>query len=225
MGFIERISDILGSNINALLDKAEDPVKQAKYYLEKYLKDLAECKRDTAIIAAQAKARKREMEQAQADVDKLTNMARNAIKDGNEEAARSILTRKAAADQCLAQATENYNIAKKQTEQMVEVYNKLAADIKVCRARVQNIEATVALAKGQEKVAGIMSKYGAGSSAGDKLARAQEKATARLDTAQSIVDLDIEDTDPEDLEAKYGDHGSVAVDDELARLKAELGMA
>lgn len=224
MGFIERIGDIMGANINALLDKAEDPVKQAKYYLEKYLKDLAECKEDTAVVSAQAKARKKEMEQAQADVDKLTNMAKNAIKAGNDDDARTILTRKAAAEERLQQTTSNYELAKKQTEQMVAVYNKLASDIEVCRARVQNIEATAALAKNQERVAGIMSKYGSGSSAGDKLARAEQKAQARLDRAESIVELGVQDTDPDDLEAKYGDHGTASVDDELARLKGELGI-
>lgn len=224
MGIFERIGDILGSNINAILDKAEDPVKMANYYLEQYMKDLAECKADTATIMAQTAARKREMDQAKADVDKLTAMATNALKAGNEDDARTILVRKASAQQTLDTATKNYEVAKQQEQKMVEVYNKLVDNITVCRAKVQNIQATSALAKNQQKVAGIMAKYGSGSTGADKLARAEEKAMAKLDTAEAMCALGVEESDGLDLEAKYGFAGTAAVDDELAKMKAELGL-
>lgn len=224
MGIFERIGDILGSNINAILDKAEDPVKMANYYLEQYMKDLAECKADTATIMAQTAARKREMDQAKADVDKLTAMATNALKAGNEDDARTILVRKTSAQQTLDAATKNYALAKQQEQKMVEVYNKLVDNITVCRAKVQNIQATSALAKNQQKVAGIMAKYGSGSTGADKLARAEEKAMAKLDTAEAMCALGVADSDGLDLEAKYGSAGTTAVDDELAKMKAELGI-
>lgn len=223
MGFIDRIGDILSSNINAILDKAEDPVKMANYYLEKYIKELGECREDTAIIAAQAKARKREVEAAQRDVDKLNQMAINAVNAGEDDDARIILQRQAAAEQRLATAQENLKLAEAQADKMVEVYNKLVANIEVCRAKVQNIQATTALAKNQEKVTGIMAKYGSGSTGADKLARAEEKARARLDKAEAAAELDDETSDPLDLEAKYGTSGTTSVDDKLAELKAKLG--
>lgn len=223
MGFIDRIGDILGSNINALLDKAEDPVKQADYFMEKYMKELAECKQDTAAIAAQAKARKREMDEAQKEVDKLSAMAAAAVKAGNDDDARTILARKQTAATRLATATQNYQTAQAQAEKMIQVHNKLVSDIEVCRARVQNIKATAALAKNQEKVSGMMEKYGQGTAGSSKLARAEEKAQAKLDKAEASIEMGFTSDPVDDLEAKYGAGAPTAVEDELAALKAELG--
>ncbi len=44
MGILSRFGDIISSNVNALLDKAEDPAKMVDEYLRKANKDLAEVK-------------------------------------------------------------------------------------------------------------------------------------------------------------------------------------
>ena len=52
MGILQRAADIMSANINALLDKAEDPEKMAEQYLLDYKKDLAEAKVQAAKFAA-----------------------------------------------------------------------------------------------------------------------------------------------------------------------------
>ena len=44
MGILSRFADIIASNINALLDKAEDPAKMADQYLMDAMEDLAQVK-------------------------------------------------------------------------------------------------------------------------------------------------------------------------------------
>lgn len=55
MGILTRFTDIMKSNINALLDKCEDPAKMIDQTLRDLREDLAEVKKETANIIADAK--------------------------------------------------------------------------------------------------------------------------------------------------------------------------
>ena len=48
MGILQRFSDIMRSNINAALDKCEDPAKMVDQILLDLRKNLAEVKKETA---------------------------------------------------------------------------------------------------------------------------------------------------------------------------------
>lgn len=105
------------------------------------------------------------------------------------------------------------------------MYTKLAGDVESLKARRNNVKATMAVAKTQETV----NRMG---EASDKIggslgafARMEEKANNMLDTANAMATLNEEPVDPAaDLEAKYGAGSSTSVDDELAALKAEMGI-
>lgn len=58
-GIFERIGDILSANINAMLDKAEDPGKMVDQYLRNAKEDLAEVRANTAAVMAEEKRCKR----------------------------------------------------------------------------------------------------------------------------------------------------------------------
>ena len=51
-GIFERLGDILSANINAMLDKAEDPGKMVDQYLRNAKEDLAEVRKNTAGVMA-----------------------------------------------------------------------------------------------------------------------------------------------------------------------------
>ena len=54
MGILTRFKDIMSANVNALLDKAEDPAKMIDQTLLNLRKDLAEVKKETAAVMADA---------------------------------------------------------------------------------------------------------------------------------------------------------------------------
>ena len=55
MGIISRFADIMKSNMNALLDKCEDPGKMVDQNLRDLREDLAQVKKETAGVMADAK--------------------------------------------------------------------------------------------------------------------------------------------------------------------------
>ena len=55
MGILTRFKDIMSANVNALLDKAEDPAKMIDQTLLNLRKDLTEVKKETAAVMADEK--------------------------------------------------------------------------------------------------------------------------------------------------------------------------
>lgn len=62
MGIITRFKDIMAANINALLDKCEDPEKMIDQYLRNLEQDFSKVKAETAAIMAEEKSAKRKLE-------------------------------------------------------------------------------------------------------------------------------------------------------------------
>ena len=52
-GILSRFKDIMSSNINALLDKVEDPMKMIDQYLRNLESDLGKVKAETAAVMAE----------------------------------------------------------------------------------------------------------------------------------------------------------------------------
>lgn len=222
MSILKRFSDIMRSNVNALLDKAEDPAKMVDQYLLDARKDLAECKEETAGIMAAEKQAKRALEDCEADIAKYDDAARKAVKAGNDNDARELLTSKQRLEGQLPQLQKNYEAAHASAENMRQMYDKLVRDISDLEARKATVKGTVAAAKAQEAAnrIGSHSKYGA--EASDGLSRMEQKAKERLDKATAKAELDDSMDRSADLLDKYGSAGASSVDDELAKLKAEL---
>lgn len=223
MGIISRALDILSADINAILDKAEDPVRMAKKYLADYTDKLAECRKDAATIAAQEEGAKRAYDAAEAEVKKWTTYAQNAIKAGNDEDARKCIAKKQAAEQDLAAKKSILDSAHENTVQITNIYNKLVDGIEACKKRVNDVEATAAIAAAHETVASIMEKYGSGGTGAEGIDRMMDKAQSRLDRAKASVKIGTATSEEDEMAKKYGTGASSSVDDELAAMKAQLG--
>ena len=144
-GIFERIGDILSANINAMLDKAEDPGKMVDQYLRNAKEDLAEVRANTAAVMAEEKRCKRIVDETQAEVNELMAYAEKAVMAGNDADATTFLTKKQQAETRLAEAQRIYATAKSHADQMRAAHNKLVSDIEALEARKANIKATAAL--------------------------------------------------------------------------------
>lgn len=222
-GIFERIGDILSSNINALLDKAEDPGKMVDQYLRKAKEDLADVRKNTAAVMAEEKRCKRLVDEAKQEVKELTAYAEKAVLAGNDGDATIFLTKKQAAAGRLADAEQTYATAKGHADQMRQAHDKLGSDISALEARKANIKATAAVAKTQKTINKMTAGAAGASGALEAFDRMADKAQAELDAAQAEAELGTRSGDGvEELKSKYDAAPSGAVADELAAMKARL---
>lgn len=94
MGIFTRFRDIIGSNINAMLDRAEDPEKLIRMMIREMEDTLVEIKASCAGLMATAKRVRREMEEHDARVKFWDGKAGLAVSKGRDDLAREALLEK-----------------------------------------------------------------------------------------------------------------------------------
>lgn len=226
MGILDRFADIIKANINDLLDKAEDPAKMIDQYMRDLTESLAEVKEETAGVMAEETRSKRLLEENQANTDKYDDLARKALQAGNEEDARTFLEKKQETAALGASLLTTYNAAHDNAEKMRQMHDKLVSDIETLNGRREGVKAKVAVAKTQEKVNDFVSGADKAAGAMGAFDRMEAKADQMLDRANAMNELNQQPIDEAAaLEEKYAQAGSTAaVDDELAKMKEELGL-
>lgn len=225
MGIISRFTEIMKSNINAQLDKCEDPSKMIDQTLRELKENFAEVKKETAGVMAAEKEANRAVQECEEQIRKYSQAAENALRAGNEEDARTILARKQPFMDNLVNLKKTQAVAKENSDKMRQMYNKLANDIQMLETKRNGIKATVAAAKTQEKMNKISSGSKRSMASLETFDRMEEKANRMLDSAMAEADLTADMDAGNDLVNKYvSGESSSTVDDELAAMKAKLGM-
>ena len=222
---LERFSDIVKANVNAVLDKMEDPSKMIDQYLREMLEDLAEVKKETAGVMAEEARTKRLAEANAAEVAKYEELAKKALTAGNEDDARVFLSKKQELEAAGAGLHTAYAVAHENAGKMRQMHDKLTSDINDLKARREMIKAKVAVAKTQEKLNAFSGASDKTQDAMNAFGRMEDKANNMLDRANAMAELNSEPVDAaKELEKKYAAAGSPSVEDELAKLKSDLGL-
>jgi len=94
MGVFTRFRDIVSSNINAMLDRAEDPEKMIKLMIREMEDTLVELKASCAGIMAEKKKIQRRLEEMQSREELWAGRARMAVDKGRDDLAREALIEK-----------------------------------------------------------------------------------------------------------------------------------
>ena len=222
MSILKRFSDIMASNINAILDKFEDPSKMVDQLLRNHEDDLNKVKSETAGVMADVARSKRELDECQAEINKMHDYAQRAVKSGNDDDARKFLAKKAQYTSTYNELKKAYDIADSNAKKMKQMHDKLVEQINELNARKDSIKAKMSVAKAQERINKIESSV---SQAGSNLSafdRMEQKADRMLDEANAMAELNKSgDDDIDNLIDKY-DTPDLSVEDELNSLKASL---
>lgn len=225
MAILERFNDIIKANINALLDKMEDPSKMIDQYLRDMMSDLAEVKKETAGVMAEETRTKRLVEENQAEVDKFAELAKKAVRAGNDDDARVFISKKQELESAGASLKTVYANAMANAAKMRQMHDKLSTDIEALTAKREMIKAKVAVAKTQKRVNDATASVGKTKSAMGAFKRMESKAEKMLDEANAMAELNMEPIDEaKALEEKYAKEGNPSIDEELDKLKSELGL-
>ena len=121
MSMFSRISDIVQSNLNAMLDKAEDPQKVIRLIIQEMQETLVELRSVAARNLADQKSYQRKIDSATSKSNEWQNKAELAISKGREDLARSALIEK-------QKVTEQLDVLQQQQASIEENLTKLQED-------------------------------------------------------------------------------------------------
>ena len=225
-GILERFKTIMSSNINALLDKMEDPEKMIDQYLRDMEKDLGSVKAETVAVMAQESAAKRKVTECEDEIKKMESYAKKALQAGNEADARMFLEKESIKIK-LESLEKEKMIAVENSLKMREMHDKLTSDIQKLNAKRNEIKAKIKMAKSAQKINSMTSSTGI-SGKMDSFNSIEKKVDRMLDEANASIELNSSKKDEvDDLMKKYDSvepESSSAVDEELERLKKEMGL-
>ena len=225
MSILTRFSNIIKANINDLLDKAEDPAKMIDQYLRNAMEDYAEVKKETASVIAEETRCQRIVDKAKADIQKYDELAKKALRANNDEDAKVFIAEKQKAESQLAGVEKAYQVAHENAQKMRQMHDKLKSDIEQLQTRRANIKATMSVAKTQERINAAADALNGAHGSIAAFDRMEDKAAEMLDKATAVASLDQPDeSDADRLAEKYGKGSVTSVDEELARMKAEMGL-
>lgn len=130
MGIFSRFSDIVNSNINALLDKAEDPEKMVRLIIQEMEDTLVEVRSTSAKTIAEKKELQRVVTRLEEEVVDWQAKAELALAKNRDDLARSALIEKQkSADQAASVAADIANLdahVSKLQDEVAQLQEKLA---------------------------------------------------------------------------------------------------
>ena len=219
-----RISDIMQSNVHALLDKCENPEKMLEQNMRKATENLADLKDSAVELKADVMAAQRNYDDAVKAMQAEHGFAMNAMKAGDEASAAKFLQSEASIKASRVDpAQKNLEAANRNYETVQKAYNKLADDIDFMKGQMNNIKSTIRTAKATEKVAAMKGTATGGYT--DSFNKYSEKAQRMLDEANARIQMNEEPVDEmTSLRQKYAGTTGPDMSDALASLRAECGM-
>ncbi|RNB80959.1 PspA/IM30 family protein [Brevibacillus panacihumi] len=215
MSIFKRLRDLTMSNLNALIEKAEDPIKLTDQYLRDMQDDLEEAEKAVAAQIALEKKFKVLYEEQEALAKKREEQAHVAAQAKNIDLARRALEEKKAAEQKVAEYKAGYEKNKLAADNLRDQLAEMKKQITELKNKRETLVARVNAAKAQKTINQAMSGLG-NSSAMSGLKRMEEKALQMEAEAEASGELYKKETSLDEEIAKL--NKDQQVEDELAAL-------
>src|SRR5437763_8615998 len=230
-GLTGRAMTIIRAKISSLRNRAENPSETLDYSYEEQLRQLQNVKRGIADVATAKKRLELQYTSMQQQVEKLDGQTREAVKANREDLAREALTRKAAVQGQLEGIMTQGQQLEAQQQKLIEGERTLQAKVESFRTQKEVMKAQYSAAEAQVRISEAASGIGNEmADVGLAIERAKDK-TQQMEARASAIDELTTAGALDDLTGS-GDHidrqlqqisQSGQVDDELAKMKAELG--
>ncbi len=219
MGIFSRMTDIINSNINSMLDQAEDPEKMIRLIIQEMEDTLVEVRSSSARVLADRKAAARRLEQVEAEAQTWEDKARLAISKGREDLARAALQEKQAIEEEVAVVEAELKATDEHIEQLNEEVAKLQQKLSDAKAKQKALMMRSKTVESRIKVKRQMHRE----KLDDAFARF-EHFERRMDNLEGQLEsMELGREVAPDLAAEINSlEEDERISDELERLKAEM---
>ena len=219
MSIFSRLSDIINSNLNAILDRAEDPEKMIRLIIQEMEETLVEVRSSSARVIADKKDVQRRLGRLRNDADDWEAKARLAVGKNREDLARAALAEKQAITDEVTAVEQEFNALDDHLEHLGNEIGQLQLKLNDAKAKQKVLLMRQKTVSTRMRTRGQLNR--------EQLQDAFEKFEhyeRKMDSMESQLEAD--DLGRDDKQGLKNEIESLAQDEainaELARLKADL---
>ena len=233
MGMFSRMSTIVKSKMNRLIDSAEDPRETLDYSYEKQLEMLQNVKRGVVEMVTAKRRIQQQADKVKDNITRLDDQARRAVDAGRDDLARMALQRKQSALLELEGLDEQIAGMELEQEKLTQAEQRLQSKVDAFRNKKEIIKAQYSAAQAQVRIGaalgGISEEMGDVSLAVQRAENKTDQMRAKAGAIDELVATGVLDdiTGPQDdIERELSQiTTSGSIEAELAALKGSAAPA
>ena len=219
MSIFSRMTDIINSNLNAILDKAEDPEKMVRLIIQEMEEALVEVRSTSARAIADRKELERRIQWQDAEAQEWQRKAEIAVRKGRDDLAKGALAENNKAQESISLLDEELQAIESTLAKLNEDVGALQAKIKDAKARQNAIIVRGKAAQSRLGVRRTLSDH----NIDDAIARFELYERKMDDLEGEIEAYDMgQKTLSEEISELESDEG---LDEQLSELKARVSKA
>jgi phage shock protein A len=215
----KRINDVITANINDLIDKVEDPEKMIKQIIIEMEENISTAKEGVVDAIASEKTLQQDVDKHRAQSQEWQEKARTALKEGNEDLARTALLRKNEHDKILESLEPALNSAISTSASLKAQLKALDTKLDEAKRKRSSLVARQRAAEARESMTKMDATFQEGLAAHADFSRMEDKVANIEARSQAVSEVyEAENVDQEFLDMQVRSE----VDAELEALKREL---
>jgi phage shock protein A len=192
MGIFSRLKTLISSNVNDLINKAENPEKMLNQLVIDMSQQLIESKKAVAMAIAEEKKLERELENQETQAKDWEKKAMLAVNAGKDDLAKEALLRKQEHENNAGEYRKQWEAQKASVEKLKESLRELQNKIEEAQRKKNLLVARAKRAEAQQKIQNTISSVSGNTSAFnafDRMAAKVDQMEAQADAAQELEDL------------------------------------
>ena len=215
MSIFKRIKDIVNSNINSLLDKAEDPEKMLKLMIGEMDEAIIKVKSDTAAKMANLKSVEKKVEEAEKAVSRWQERAELAIDKGSDEMAKEAIKERKVAEEILDSLRNDKAVHEKEVKEGKKELETLSSKLEEAKERLRTIPLKKEVVKTKEEKTKPTPRPNT----------RFEELENRINRLEAYRELSMKKEEPKKEEKTAEEKlEDLEIENEIAKIKAEKGI-
>ncbi|MBK7994797.1 MAG: PspA/IM30 family protein [Blastocatellia bacterium] len=218
----ERVKRLFRSIFGGIIDRAEDPELILQQVIRDMRDKIPQMNNNVAQVMATEKIIDKQVTQLEREVVELDSKIKAAIKMGRDDIATNYLSIMQEKQSSLTSAREQLETAKRASQQALKFRDNYMLEMKKRQAEAMQLINENKRAKMQEEIAGMMTSFQVGDSAGtfddmrNKISEREAKARAKMELASSSVDSQMQEIEKEAR--------NIEAQDALLAYKRQMGL-
>lgn len=219
MAIFERISDLVRSNINDLIDKAENPEKMVKQIIIDMEDQLRKATQGLGTAMGSLNQVKKQLENAKEQSNNWQAKAKACLEQGNEELAKQALENKVKQDKMVTQYQEMSNSMEAQVNEIKSQIDVLKQKLEEARSKQAMLVARSQMADAKSQMAKTLGNMDS-KSAFAKMDKMEQKIEQKESQADAFSQISGVEDAPNDPFAQMDQENSINA--ELEKLKQKM---